>query len=563
MSLPMLPGMSFANPARTDFRKSQAFGFRNGVAVFEHQKPGIGGSELLGQTSKAKTRSAALATIRASANSGDYIPAWVAFDRQVLRFYGYFLEGVHESPQEAFRVRKCNILYYLEDDSMEVLEPKTENSGMPQGKIVRRHRIPRPDDADDFYGVHDLNMGMELTIYGRTYRLTGCDEFTRNFMGKIGIELNADEEVPGDDFSAKRSTSRPAREPVGQSLDKEERLKLRKFLQHDRKVLRFFSCWDDRSNMFGDLRYFQILVFLADDTVAVNEVMQTNSGRDPVPQFARRGKLPRPQGGLYTERDFKVGITVNIYGRPFFIYDADSYTREHYQTKFGVTLDTPIEVHEDEAMLPQREIPPYTGFGTEEDSLGSVSALAPKAPRKDFRKYIENDGKVLRYGAKLATTRPEDLDRRFIVSYYLADDTVQVFEPPRRNSGITGGKFLERSKINYRPADFFIGAEVTFFRRPFVLFDADEYALNYMENLPEQFPQSDAKLVFGRLKKQVAANKNALLDLPEQAAADEARRVLESAGAQLTDQELVTVLRRYDSGDRVIDLSRLGNDLLA
>jgi len=51
--------------------------------------------------------------------------------------------------------------------------------------------------------------------------------------------------------------------------------------------------------MFGDFRFFQILVFLADDTVAVNEVPQPNSGRDPVPQFAKRGKLPRPNGGNY------------------------------------------------------------------------------------------------------------------------------------------------------------------------------------------------------------------------------------------------------------------------
>lgn len=65
-------------------------------------------------------------------------------------------------------------------------------------------------------------------------------------------------------------------------------------------MLRFFACWDGRDQMFGDLRFFQILVFLADDTVAVNEVIQPNSGRDPVAQFAKRGKLPRPNGGVYS-----------------------------------------------------------------------------------------------------------------------------------------------------------------------------------------------------------------------------------------------------------------------
>lgn len=76
--------------------------------------------------------------------------------------------------------------------------------------------------------------------------------------------------------------------------------------------------------------------------------------------------------------------------------------------------------------------PPYTGFGTEEDSLGSVTALRPKAPRKDFKKYIEYDGKVLRFAARMISDRPENQERKFTVSYFLADDTVLVFEPPQR-----------------------------------------------------------------------------------------------------------------------------------
>ena len=44
---------------------------------------------------------------------------------------------------------------------------------------------------------------------------------------------------------------------------------------------------------------------------------------------------------------------------------------------------------------------------------------------------------VLRFVAKLDTTRPIDMDRRFIVFYHLSDDTIAVFEPPQRNSGIT------------------------------------------------------------------------------------------------------------------------------
>jgi hypothetical protein len=41
---------------------------------------------------------------------------------------------------------------------------------------------------------------------------------------------------------------------------------------------------------------------------------------------------------------------------------------------------------------------------------------------------------------------PEDLDRRFIISFYLADDTISIYEPAQKNSGIIPGKFLHRNK---------------------------------------------------------------------------------------------------------------------
>lgn len=45
------------------------------------------------------------------------------------------------------------------------------------------------------------------------------------------------------------------------------------------------------------------------------------------------------------------------------------------------------------------------------------------------------ESNVLRFKARLDTTKPIDMDRRFIISYFLSDDTIAVFEPPVRNSG--------------------------------------------------------------------------------------------------------------------------------
>lgn len=52
----------------------------------------------------------------------------------MLRFNAYFKQTVHESKDEYFRVRPVDIFYYLEDDSIAVIEPHVENSGMPQGE---------------------------------------------------------------------------------------------------------------------------------------------------------------------------------------------------------------------------------------------------------------------------------------------------------------------------------------------------------------------------------------------------------------------------------------------
>ena len=43
----------------------------------------------------------------------------------------------------------------------------------------------------------------------------------------------------------------------------------------------------------------------------------------------------------------------------------------------------------------------FAGIGSDEDSLQNVLRLQPKPPRKDFNKFVVNDGKVLRFSAVL------------------------------------------------------------------------------------------------------------------------------------------------------------------
>jgi len=43
---------------------------------------------------------------------------------------------------------------------------------------------------------------------------------------------------------------------------------------------------------------------------------------------------------------------------------------------------------------------------------------------------------ILRFMAKIITKDPIQAARHFVISYYLADDTISIHEPPSRNSGM-------------------------------------------------------------------------------------------------------------------------------
>ena len=134
------------------------------------------------------------------------------------------------------------------------------------------------------------------------------------------------------------------------------------------------------------------------------------------------------------------------------------------------------------------QVPPHNGFGDEVDSLGYVYDLVPKKPKIDFFKYVDNDKKILRYTARFNTKVPEDLDRRFIISFYLADDTISIFEPAQKNSGIIEGPFLERRKYKnvdkqmefITPTEMPVGGDIKINGYNFHVLDCDEYTTKYL-----------------------------------------------------------------------------------
>ena len=113
------------------------------------------------------------------------------------------------------------------------------------------------------------------------------------------------------------------------------------------------------------------------------------------------------------------------------------------------------------------------------------------APRKQL-----GSGTTMRYLAKLDDAVPEDQDRTFVVQYYTVDNTVMIREPPRRNSGTVGGKFLARMPLKdeqgapVSKSEFFVGARLTLAGHAFVIVDTDDGTLKLMEADTDAFPYS-------------------------------------------------------------------------
>ncbi|GBP85145.1 EF-hand domain-containing family member C2 [Eumeta japonica] len=183
---------------------------------------------------------------------GPELPTWIIYDKQILRFKAYFQQSLVEWPHESHVVRKVDIFFYLEDGTIKVVEPRTGNSGMMQGVMIGRQRIRIPFSDDNYYDVIDLNIGREVTFFGKVF--------------KVG---------------APAEPKYPKHRPFKQ------------FLDFDRQVLRFYGYWDDRDSMFGTLHRLEIHYFLADETMEIKELLSHSSGREGTTMFLKRMRLPR------------------------------------------------------------------------------------------------------------------------------------------------------------------------------------------------------------------------------------------------------------------------------
>lgn len=59
-----------------------------------------------------------------------------------------------------------------------------------------------------FYDMIDFNIGKNVELFGRVFRIVNCDKFTRNFLNRMGIFVGDPLSYPTDPFRAEEEKVR-------------------------------------------------------------------------------------------------------------------------------------------------------------------------------------------------------------------------------------------------------------------------------------------------------------------------------------------------------------------
>ena len=285
-------------------------------------------------------------------------------------------------------------------------------------------------------------------------------------MTNLGVEVANNKEFPEDPYSITRHelmSRMKARRPY------KPQHALRQFLENDRKVLRFFCVWDDTNDVYGNIHHMVIHYYLSDDTIEIRERLDPKHGGHEQSQhsvlFLRRCKLPKRTvkgfvantnaNEYYTDRDFIIGTVIHLYGRPFIICGCDEFTKAYYAQKYGVEQFDPIAI---EDLQPEHEPPVERYFPAFEEKTETEPSLVgivgqgvhPPKPHHSM------DGIVLRFAGRLQSDYKYDQERKFVISLYLANHSISVFEQkPGKGVDTLGGKFLEKGRIRKFPSSDF------------------------------------------------------------------------------------------------------------
>ena len=110
--LPKLPGLQIRSPVTKAQAKPQQLRYINGIPGLYPESAKLHARPKSAPVRKpvpppSFTKTKQPVQLQTNLNIGNVEqPAWLAYDRQVLRYYGYVKETVHERRDEVLRIRK-------------------------------------------------------------------------------------------------------------------------------------------------------------------------------------------------------------------------------------------------------------------------------------------------------------------------------------------------------------------------------------------------------------------------------------------------------------------------
>ncbi|XP_006618660.1 EF-hand domain-containing family member C2-like [Apis dorsata] len=318
----------------------------------------------------------------------DTLGDFLKYDRQVLRFYGYWddtdsLYGI---------VHDLEIHYFLCDNTMEIKENVPENSGRDTGLMfLRRMKVPKffseldPIGTSDLFSVlnvlgedmihgyytidslntgkvnkeyykeNELSIGAKINIFGKKIIITDMDAFTKEFYRKkYGLNEFTPMERPRkrNEICIKMEKYIPPYNGFGTYEDslgncfamipQPPKKDITKFLHYDKEgfnshVLRF------RAKMISNIpenedRIFIVRVFLMDDTISIYELAKRNSGFTRC-EFQKRMPIMLPNQEIFVSKkpdyykpeDFYIGARLNLNNFIFEMISADIYALRYME----------------------------------------------------------------------------------------------------------------------------------------------------------------------------------------------------------------------------------------
>lgn len=548
MKLPNLPGMRFSDPDKDRFHKSQNFGVTANTMVEKYNPHAINQQEQkLIQSLKTQLGNTNITTLMGNLsinrvddkeNYDDEVKEEQAIAPNVLSFKGYFEEEAVQSPVEKTVMRKLIIKYHLDDHTIEVIEPRIKNSGIPQGKFLKRQRVPKNANYNEFISFNDFEVGSSIMIFGRDIQIYSIDSFTREFYTASGIRQADCFEAPKDDYTKTlEKKTMKTDDPMFREYKEYSEVRLGggnfnegldKYLKNDGKVLIFDVVWNDETYA-GGMNFYKLCYHLSDDKMEIKEINEPNNGKTPFPLFLKRSHLPKipkmshvpgmiPRTTVYyNAQDLILGTTVGIYNREFLLINCDEYTKNYFKENYNIEQVKVEGYSRDKRQTRKMDIkvPPHNGFGSEEDSLSNCYNLIPRPPKLDMAKIFAYDKVILRFVCRLINDEFDLLDRKLIISFYCADDSIMIYLITEKNSGVISGKFLERKKYKndstgnyFKPQDLFVGQILSINKHVLQIVQADEFSLNYMEARSDIFSQHLRSSAAARLKNNMKSFNN-------------------------------------------------------